>query len=85
MLAHYYFDWDGPRDTVKEYGEKLEKACEKTGTKFLGIWGPGQDKYHFVAMIEAETMDESFKPWQEVGRPDQITHVIFKFFGKVYP
>ena len=27
MIAHYYFDWDGPRENVNEYGEKLEKAC----------------------------------------------------------
>ena len=41
MIAAIYFDWKGPRDTVKEYGEKLEKACEKTGAKFHGIWNPG--------------------------------------------
>lgn len=85
MLAHYYFDWTGPRDTVKKYGEALQKACEKTGAKFLGIWGPGQDKYHFVAMIEAETMNDGFRPFQEVDRPEELYHVEFKFYGKVYP
>ncbi len=40
VLGHIYFDWKGPRGTVGEYGEKLKKACEKTGAKFKGIWGP---------------------------------------------
>lgn len=85
MIARYYFDWTGPRDTVNKYGEKLQKACEKTGAKFLGIYGPGMDKYHFVAMIEAENMNEGFKPFQEVDRPEEMYHVEFKFYGKVYP
>ena len=85
MIAIYYFDWKGHRDTVKKYGEKLEKACEKTGAKFLGIYGPGMDKYHFAAMVEADGMDAGYKPFTEAGRPEEMYHVEFKFFGKVYP
>jgi hypothetical protein len=85
MIAHYYFDWKGPRETVNEYGEKLAKACKKTGAKFMGMYGPGQDKYHFVAMLKAENMNEGFKPFQEAGRPKEMYHVVFKFYGKVYP
>ena len=85
MIAIYYFDWKGHRDTVKKYGEKLEKACEKTGAKFLGLYGPGMDKYHFAAMVEADGMDAGYKPFTEAGRPEEMYHVEFKFFGKVYP
>jgi len=85
-IAQYYFDWKGPRDTVKEYGEKLVKACEKTGTKFHGIYGPGQDKWNFVAVIEAENMLECMKPFQKAGgMPENMPHFIVKFFNKVYP
>jgi hypothetical protein len=85
MLAHYYFDWTGPRDTVNKYGESLEKACKKTGAKYMGIWGPSGDKYHFVAMVEADNMDAGFAPFREAGRPEQMYHVVFKFFGKIHP
>ena len=62
MIAQYYFDWKGPRGTVKEYGEMLVKACEKTGAKFHGIYGPSQDKWNFVAVIEADDTVDLMKP-----------------------
>jgi hypothetical protein len=49
-----YFDWNDSRSTVKEFGDKLEAACKKMDTKFLGIYGPHQDKWNFVAMAEAQ-------------------------------
>jgi hypothetical protein len=36
-------------------------------------------------MIEAETMNDGFRPFQEAGRPEEMYHVEFKFYGKVYP
>jgi hypothetical protein len=89
MYTHYYFDLKGTTSerakSVMKYGKALEKACEKTGCKFHGIWGPGGDKYHYVAMVEAETSDEAMKPFFEAGRPEDLYHIIFKNFGKVYP
>jgi len=86
MIAAIYFDWKGPRDTVKEYGEKLEKACEKTGAKFHGIWNPGQDKWNFVAFIEAEDHVECTKPFSEAGgMHEKMPHAVVKFFSKAYP
>jgi hypothetical protein len=89
MYVHYYFDLEGKTSEraarVKKYGKALEEACKKIGCKFHGIWGPGVDKYHYVAMIEAETADEGMKPFFESKRPEELYHIIFKTFGKVYP
>ena len=86
VIALYYFDWKGPRDTVKEYGDMLKKACEKTGAKFHGIYGPGQDKWNFVAAVEAENSVECMKPFQEAGgMHEKMPHFIVKYFRKVYP
>ena len=89
MYTHYYFDLKGTTSErairVKKYGKALEKTCEKLGIKFHGIWGPSADKYHYVAMIEAETAEEGMKPFFETGRPEELYHIIFKNFGKVYP
>lgn len=89
MLVQYYFDMKGTTSerasSVIEYGKTLEKACENLGCKFLGIKGPANDKYHFVAMIEAETMDSGMRPFLETTRPEELYHIEFKFFGNVYP
>jgi coproporphyrinogen III oxidase len=89
MYVHYYFDLIGTSSErakkVKEYGETLKKACEKMECKFHGIWGPACDKYHYVAMIGAETMVEGMRPFMETERPEELFHIEFKFFGKVYP
>ena len=90
-----YFDWDGPRDTVKEYGKNLEKACEKSKVKFWGIYGPAQDKWNFVAVLEAETWNDFSKPLAEASRLSSarsssvmlpnMPYAIMKYFSKVYP
>ena len=86
MIAMIFFDWKGPRDTVKEYGEKLEKACKKTGAKFHGIFNPGQDKWNFVAVTEAENHMECTKPIGEAGgMPENMPHLVVKFYSKAYP
>ena len=89
MYVHYYFDLKGTTSEratrVKKYGKALEKTCNKTGCKFLGIYGPGGDKYHYVAMMEAETAAEGMKPFFETERPEELYHIVFKNYGKVYP
>jgi hypothetical protein len=89
MLVNYYIDMKGKsserREKIIEYGKTLEKACKKMGCKFLGIKGPANDKYHFVAMIDADTMDAGMRPFLETERPEELYHVEFKFYGNVYP
>ena len=89
MLVQYYLDMKGKSSErhakVIEYGKTLEKYCEKAGYKFYGIKGPANDKYHFVAMIDAETMDAGMKPFLETDRPEELYHIEFKFYGNVYP
>jgi hypothetical protein len=84
MIGHIYFDWKGTRGTVKEYEKKLEEACEKTGTKFLGIYGPHQDKWNFCAMIKIETINELTKTFSEAGgMSDKMPYAIFKYYSKI--
>jgi hypothetical protein len=89
MHTHYYFDLTGTTSErairIKAYGKTLEDACKKTGCKFNGIWGPGGDNYHYVAMIEAESADKAMKPFFETDRPEELYHIVFKNYGKVYP
>ena len=86
MLAVCYFDWDGPRDSVKEFGEMLSKGCEKAGVKFHGIWNPGQDKWNFVAIMEADTYELAHKAFSEAGGMHKnMPHAIMKYFTKQYP
>jgi hypothetical protein len=84
MIGHIYFDWDGPRGSVKEYSEKLEEACKKTGAKFLGIYGPHQDKWNFCAMIEVESINDVTQTFSESGgMSEKMPHAIFKYYSKV--
>jgi hypothetical protein len=86
MIAQAFFDWNGPRDTVKEYGKKLEKACKKTGAKFHGIYNPPQDKWNFVAVFEAKGMDKVRETFGEAGgMPEKMGHIILKYYFKAYP
>ena len=85
MLGHIYFDWTGPRGTVKEYGEKLKKACEKTGAKFKGIWGPNNEKWNFVAMVEAEDHGGIFDAFREAGSMhEKMSHCVLAYFNKAW-
>jgi hypothetical protein len=70
---------------IIEYGKTLEKTCKKVGCKFMGIMGPANDKYHYVAMIEAEDMTQGMRPFLETDRPETLYHIEFKFYGNVYP
>lgn len=85
VIMHMYFDWKGPRETVKEYGKKLEEACDKTSVKFWGVYSPTQDKWNFVAIFEAEELSDVVKPFREAGGwQENMTHAISKYFYKTY-
>lgn len=85
MLGHIYFDWTGARGTVSEYGEKLKKACGKTGAKFKGIWGPHNEKWNFVAMVEAENHSEIWKTFTEAGgMHEKMPHCVLAYFTKAW-
>lgn len=86
MIGQIYFDWKGKRDSVKEYGKKLEEACKKTGNKFLGIYSPNQDKWNFCALIEIDTCNDLSKVFNEAGgMPETMPYGIFKYYVKNYP
>lgn len=86
MLGLIYFDWKGPRGSVSEYGEKIKEACEKTGAKFKGIWGPHNDKWNFVVMIKAEDHAGIINAFNEAGgMHENMPHCVLSYFTKAWP
>ena len=85
MLAMYLIDLEGTSSErgkrIKEYAETLKKACEKTKCKFVGQYGAVCDKYHYMILIEAESMNDSIKPFMETTRPEWLCHIEWKFYG----
>ena len=85
MLAMYLIDLQGTSTErtarIKEYSETLKKACEKAKVKFIGQYGAVNDKYHFMILMEAETMPDLMKPFMETKRPDWLWHIEWKFYG----
>jgi hypothetical protein len=86
LLAHVYFDWEGSQDELVEYAKKLESACKKTKTKFMGVWSPHQETWHYVAMIEANTMDEALQSFREAGgKIKSMPRGMLKYYFRTYP
>lgn len=86
MIALYFFDWNGPRESVKEYGKILKNASEGTNVKFHGLYNPPQDKWNFVAAFEGENevvVREGFR--KAGGMPEKMTHAIAKYYVKIFP
>ena len=61
LISHFYFNWNGPRDGVTEYGKKLEAACKRAGTKFIGVYAPHQDNWNYVSIIQGKTIADVYK------------------------
>ncbi len=86
MIGLIFFDWEGSTDSLKEYGKKLEEACKKTKTKFMGIYSPHQDTWHYVAMVEANTMEEVLQSFREAGgKTKNIPRGMLKYYFRTYP
>jgi hypothetical protein len=86
MFGHFYFNWNGPREGLNEYGKKLEAACKRSGTKLIGIYAPHQDNWNYVSIIEGKTMADVYKTWGEVGfMTKEMTNSVIKYFTEMYP
>ena len=86
MFGHFYFNWNGSREGLNEYGKKLEAACKRSGTKLIGIYAPHQDNWNYVSIIEGKKMADVYKTWGEVGfMTKEMTNSIIKYFTEMYP
>ncbi len=86
MIGHILFDWEGSGEELVEYSKKLEQACKKTKTKFLGVFSPHQETWHYVAMVEANTMDEVYQSFREAGgKVKSMPRGMMRYYFRTYP
>lgn len=76
MIILLYFDWAGTRKELKEYNEKIMKACEEADVALLGLYGPMNVKWNYVMMFEADSYDRFLKMGKNVSRHPSMTHHI---------
>ena len=86
VIGHIYFDWDGSGEELVEYAKKLEQACKKTKTNFMGVYSPHQETWHYVAMVEANTMEDVLQSFRESGgKGKNIPRGMMKYYFRTYP
>jgi len=87
MIILWYFNWrtapgEDKSKGLKEFYEKVNKAFEKTDIKFLGPYGPLNERWNYVWVFEAESFDKYAEVWMALGStPKEITnHVTTMLF-----
>jgi len=84
MIILWYFNWrtapgEDKRKGLKEIYEKVKKAFEKTDVKFLGPYGPLNERWNYVWMFEAESFDKYMEVRMKLGpAPKEITNHVHK-------
>jgi len=76
MIILLYFDWAGSRTELKEYSEKITNGCEKTGVRYMGLYGPMNVKWNYVGVFEAESYDRFLEMGRQVKRHPKMSHHI---------
>ena len=88
MIILWYFNWRTPPGEdkwkgLKDYYEKVKKAFDQSGVKFVGPYAPLGDRWNFVWMFETESFDKYMEVFRSVGLPlpkeidNNITRMIF--------
>ena len=86
------FQWKGITEGLKEHYELVKKVCaEKEGVKFMGLYGPLNERWNWVYMYKAESWekyweaDRKFLSELSGGRPKQATNLIYRMYRKFEP
>ncbi len=74
MIILLYFDWKGTHKELKEWADRIKKACEEDDIKYIGVYGPMNVKWHYAAMFESDSFDRFRSMAQNVPRPMNMTH-----------
>ena len=86
MIQVGMFTWNGTLEEAKAYAKKYEASCKKNGLKFMSVYAPLQEPYHYAFIIDNEKQDMSdlMKPFQEAGyKPPQMGTWIAKYYAKM--
>jgi hypothetical protein len=71
-----YFDWVGTPKELKAWESKIRDSCEKTGVKYLGIFGSMNEKWNFVSIFETDGYDRFLDMGKSVVRHTKMPHHI---------
>ena len=76
MIILLYFDWVGSTKELKDWEDRIKEACENTGVEYKGLYGPINEKWNFVSILETETYDNFLAMGKKVVRHQKMPHNI---------
>lgn len=76
MIILLYFDWNGSRKELKEWNDSIVESCKNTGVKYMGLYGPHNEKWNFVSVFESESYDKFLDMGRNVIRSPRMPHHI---------
>lgn len=86
LLVAIYFDWKGTNEELKEYEEKIKKACSETeDIEYKGLYAPHQKKYHWVRYLKVKDYWKWMSHMSSKGPPrdrKKLTHSQIEVFTK---
>ena len=86
MIELGMFTWNGTTEELKSYADEYAKACEKHGLKFIGVYAPLQEPYHYAFAVDnkMQNRDGFDKPFRETGMKHPKVGVwIYKNYAKM--
>lgn len=85
------FQWKGVTEGLKKHYDAVKKVCEeKEGVKFLGLYGPYNERWNWVYMFKADSWEkfrEADRAWaaEYGGRPENAYNMIYRMYEKFEP
>ena len=76
MRILLYFDWLGSRKELREHDKRMQKSCEETGVKYLGIHFSMNQKWNYCWLFDARSYDHFMEMTTNVPHPLQMSHYI---------
>ena len=76
MIILLYFDWNGAVSELKDFNDKIRKCCEQTGVKYMGLYGPMNQKWNYVWIFDAGTYEEFLGMARQFHRHPKMPHHI---------
>jgi len=76
LIVLLYFDWVGSVTELKELNEKIKTVCDQGGVRYLGLYGPMNQKWNYVWMFDARTYEEFGNAARQVHRHVKMPHHI---------
>ena len=90
-IVQVFFQWKGITEGLKVHYDAVKKVCgDEEGVKFLGLFGPYNDRWNWAYMFKAESWEKFREADMKIvklvgGRPKQITNLVYKLYEKYEP